>query len=145
MCLPHLQRYLDIPNEEEFRICFEYILSIKGIVTNDIINVAIENKENKPFLISSIGNFCDLNTIVKILIMLVLVDYKDNLIDGTKLREIISKYIDEIFQYNYLINEYDFTNVCFLMLLEKHLKLFKHIKSIENKGYEGTYDSENKM
>lgn len=132
-----VESYIHSSNEENFRICFEYILSIESVITDDMINIAIANKKDKPFLIASIGDFCDLNEMIKILIMLVLTEYKDKLIYGIELREIISQYIDEIFQYNYLINEYDFTNVCFLMFIEKHLNMFDYIKSINNYDCEG--------
>lgn len=131
-----VESYIDYSNEEDFRICFEYILSLEGSVTNDIIDMAIINKKDKPFLITSIGDFCDLDEIIKILIMLVMTEYKDKLIYGVKLRDIISQYIDEIFQCNCLINDYDFTNVCFLMFVEKNLNLLHYIKSIKDNDCE---------
>lgn len=115
-----VDEYIDSSDEEKFRYIFEYLLSQKKKIGYGLLKRGADIYSRKPYLLNSIGDFCEYSEMVDILILLIIREYKGQFVSISSVKKSVEFYIEEVFKNNLIVEE---CNLLDLSVLTEVMKI----------------------
>lgn len=118
-----LIKYIEGTTEFVFRKCFEFLILCKGEINRTLIKRCIDIYSEKPYALNSIGDFCDYDMTINIMLSLLVREYRDKFVSFKNIRESVNIYLKEVFKNNLSIDDHNYLSIECVSELEKIVRM----------------------